>query len=142
MLEGARQSLLQPAAVTGSEHSLEEPVDSTGRIAGAIPLDRGLHELAEERGLHLGGRNRPRGFHEDEGLHCLREVEGQLQRDHGARGVAHDVGALDAEMPHEETAMLGMVGDADRAPSIAAAASESGAVVVEQPIAVGKRGLP
>ena len=45
----------------------------------------------------------------------VRKVESELDRDQGARGVTDDMRPLDIEAAHEEPAVLGMVGEADRA---------------------------
>jgi hypothetical protein len=84
LVKGARQSLLQWAKVVRPEDASAPGVDGTGSVAGAIALDRGLDEGANELGLRLGGRSRPRLLHEDECLHGVRGVERQLERDHGA----------------------------------------------------------
>ena len=69
----------------------------------------------------------------------VRRIEGELERDHGARGVAHDVRALDAELAHEQRAVGRVVGHAER-PFDAVAAREPGSVVAQQAIVIGEGG--
>jgi hypothetical protein len=66
-------------------------------------------------------------------------VERELQRDGDARGVADDVRPLDAQLAHEEPAVLGVIRHGHR-PIDCAAAAEAGAVVCEQAVA-GEGGL-
>jgi hypothetical protein len=114
LVEGARESLLERVTVTRPEDAAEERVDGTVLVAGAVVLDRWLHELAAEGRLQLGRRRRPRGVHRDDGVHGVRGIEGQLERDRDTGGVADDVCALDSELTHEEEAVPGMVGHRHR----------------------------
>jgi hypothetical protein len=65
----------------------------------------------------------------------LREVERELERDRGARGVANDVRPGDPELTHEQPAVLCVERHGDRTVD-RAAASEPGAVVAEHAIPV------
>jgi hypothetical protein len=73
-------------------------------------------------------------------VHGVRRVERELEGDEGARGMAHDVRAFDAELAHEEPAVLRMVGHGDR-PCDLAAAAEPRTVIAEQAVPIGERRL-
>lgn len=70
-------------------------------------------------------------------MHRVREVEGELQRDQGARGMADDVRALDPQMAHEEPTLVRVVGHADW-PLDRTAVSEAGSVVPEEAVAISE----
>jgi hypothetical protein len=100
-LESTRESLLERRLVVGPEDAAEEGVDGGGFVARLMVLNRRLDERADEFRLRLGRRRRSCRLHQDERVHGIREVESQLERDHRARGVAHDVRPLDLQVPHQ-----------------------------------------
>jgi hypothetical protein len=136
----ARQPALERLAVVRSEHPAGERVDRAGPVTGTVSLDRGGDEVAHE--LRLVGRRRDGTgrLHQRERGHRVREVEGELERDHRARGVADDVRPVDAELAHQERAVLG-VGRHGHGTRRRVAGGEAGAVVAQDPEAVGKGGL-
>ena len=67
----------------------------------------------------------------------LRGIEGELEGDRAAVGMADHVGALDAEVVQQGTRVGGLLGDGARS-SMSAAAGEAAAVIVDEPVVIGK----
>ena len=89
---------------------------------GAIAARVDEHALRAER------RHRQRRLHEHEGLHHLRGVQGELERDVPAGGVPDEVRPLDPELAHQPSQVGRLLRDAHR-PGHAAAARIADAVV-------------
>jgi hypothetical protein len=77
--------------------------------------------------------NRERRVHHGQRVNQVGSIARKLERDGGARRVPHHVRSLDAEMPQQSPAVLGMIGDAER-PGHVCAVAVVGAMVGDQPI--------
>ncbi len=140
LVEGTRKPPLERATVCGPEDAAKERVDGSLLVSRVVALDRGVDELAAEGGLKLRVRCGSRGVHGDHRVDGIRGIEGQLECDRDARGVADDVGLLDPELAHEQHTVARMVGHRHR-PLGRAAASEPCAVVADEAVAVSEGGL-
>src|SRR5262247_3988166 len=76
-----------------------------------------------------------RRLEQDERVDNLRRIERQPQGDDPARGMADDVGTLDAEVPQQGAAIGGLLGETERR-FYRAAAGVAAPVVAHQAVAV------
>jgi hypothetical protein len=101
LVEGIRQRLLQDSTVVRPAHSLEPGVNRPSLVARAVSTERGPEHASDEFGLTLVLRRGPRRVEQGERVYRSGGIEGKLESDHRARGVADDVHSLHPEVADE-----------------------------------------
>ena len=102
-----------------------------------LPYASNAGPACREEGLAAGHREQRR-LQQDQRVHRLGMVEGQLGGDRRAAGVAGDVGAPHTEVVEQRRGVGGVVGDAHRRRGVRAA-DPTPLVVADQLVAVGQR---